>query len=125
MKAVNPSAVADYILECDKDLKKEDQTIWKISQLTSEEQAFIKDLAGAPGTQIEAACHLGLAGADNFCDANGDMIIWKRDSSKRALVGKKFPWLNVLSTIPLTQRDELAARIMKGAILEDEERKNS
>ncbi len=125
MKAVNPEATREYILNCDRDEPPEKQTKWKISQITHEEQAYLKDLAGAPGTQIDMACHLGLAGAENFLEGNGEEIEWKRDGTKRPIVGLKKPWAKVLTRIPLPQRDELAAEIIRGADMEVIEAKNS
>lgn len=125
MKSVNPEATLDYVPDCDRALDPKDQTVFELTNLTEEEQAFLKDLAGAPGSQINYALHLGLAGAKNFSTANGQEIEWKRDNSKKAIIGRKKPWLNVLSYIPHTVRDELAARIFRGVDLEEDERKNS
>ncbi|MEO7957873.1 MAG: hypothetical protein ABIW76_14395 [Fibrobacteria bacterium] len=125
MKSVNPEATRDYVLLCDRDLPPAEQTTWKIVQLSHEEQAFIKDMAGAPGSQIDYACHLGLGGATNFLTADGDEVVWKRDNAKKYIIGMKKPWAKVLSMIPLPQRDELASEVIKGADLEVLEQKNS
>jgi hypothetical protein len=125
MQSINPSAIGEIIPECDKDLKPEDQTVFLFTQLTHEEQALLKDLSGAPGTQIDVACHLGLCGSKNFFTPSGDPVEWKRDPSKRPLIGNKRPWLKTLDFIPLNVRDELATKILKGVELSEQEVKNS
>lgn len=125
MKSVNPSSIGEIIPECDKDLNPEDQTVFLFTQLTHEEQALLKDLSGAPGTQIDVACHLGLCGSKNFFTPNGDPVEWKRDPAKRPLTGNKRPWLKTLDYIPLSVRDELATKIIKGVELSEKEAKNS
>lgn len=126
MKSVNPKITVDYIPECDRELPKEEQTIFELTQLTAEEQAFLQDLSGATGTQISVALNLGLAGARNFYDSNGDPVVFKRDGEKRVIIGKKRPWLDsVLTLIPPVVRDELAAQIGKGVGISEAVAKNS
>lgn len=124
MKAVNPNASADYVPECDRDLKPEEQTVFQIGQLSAEEQAYLKDIQNLGGSSINIALHLGLTGVRNLADANGDAIQLKRDNTVPFVHGKKRPWSN-LTVIPMKVRDELAGRIIRGAEVEEPEVKNS
>lgn len=126
MKSVNPNAVIDYVLESDRDLPVEEQTVWELGQLTAEEQQFLQDLQGATGTQIIMALHLGLRGAKHFFDPAGTPIVFRRDETKRVIVGKKRPWAEpTLTYITPQGRDELAAKITRGVGVEVPEAKNS
>jgi hypothetical protein len=124
MKAINPEARAEYICECDRDLPKEQQTVFEIIQLTAEEQAFLKDVSGMQGSAINAVLALGLVAVRYLPDASGNPVELKRDLTARPVFGKKKPWAN-LTVIPMKERDEIAARILKGAELEDSTVKNS
>lgn len=125
MKSVNPEAVRAIIAEGDENAKAEDQTVFETTQLTVEEFAYLQDLSGSPGTFTMAALTLGLSGAKGLYDTAGNPVQFKRDESKRAIVGKKKPFLEpCLSYIPPRERDRLAALIYKGVGLEEAEAKN-
>lgn len=126
MKSVNPTATRDIIAEGDENEKPEDQTRFELTQLTVEEFAYLQDLAGAHGTFTMAALSLGLSGAKGLYDPSGNPVQFKRDESKRPIVGKKKQFLEpCLSYIPPRERDRLAAIIFKGVGIEEDEAKNS
>ena len=93
MKSVNPEAVRPIIAEGDENAKAEDQTVFETTQLTVEEFAYLQDLSGSPGTFTMAALTLGLSGAKGLFDAAGNPVQFKRDESKRPIVGKKKQFL--------------------------------
>jgi len=79
MKGVRYNVPRDYVCKCDKKLPKEDQTIFRVRFLTTEEQADIRDglygVTGVGASRKEVlktgsttykALELGLLGWENF-----------------------------------------------------------
>jgi len=135
MKAVNSKTTENYIAECDRDLPESEQTIFKIRQLTVEQEAHIEDELGRVnqggefainlGTQALLALNLGLADVENLVDDSGQAITMERDETKRYLPGKIRPWKNdSLSKIPRAVRNEVAQYIINNGKISGETEKN-
>jgi len=137
MKAISPKTTFDYVCKCDRDLPKEDQTIWELSHLTAEQEAYLEDRTGAlnndGGYQVSVgsvnliALHMGLKGVRGFYDENGNKADLVRDERKaKKLPGGLRPWTDKsLSMIHKDERDELADVIRQTGVLDEEELKNS
>ncbi len=126
MRAANPKATRVYVLPEEQDLPEKVQTRWKFSNLSTEERCAIANVQDQTGTMVAWAIHLGLAGAENFLDENGNEVEFKRDNEKRFLVGKKRPWSSdTLDQIDFKTLEALAIEILKGEELSRAEAKNS
>jgi len=96
--AIDPTATIDYVLECDRDLPTDEQTIFELRCLTAGELARLEDntltstmdsdnkpeFRVMTGSVQINALQLGLKGWRNFKDAQGNEIPFKRRSDKCA-----------------------------------------
>jgi hypothetical protein len=118
----------------------EQQTEWELYTLDASEEAYLQDRIGSMsddgysvklGTQDLLALDLGLKGAANFTNENGDAVILERDQSAAQINAgsiKRRPWRRGfdkgISQIPKDVRSRLAALILKGPKLSEVEAKN-
>lgn len=121
----------DYVCICDRELKKEEQTIFVVGSLTVEQEAHLDDIAeGAPGeikygTIILEALHMGLKKVKNFKDGTKS-IKFERDENGPILPGDLHPWKSeCLQKIALQERREICTFIRGMSGLTEEELKNS
>jgi len=96
----------DWIAPEDKELPKEDQTIFQISTLTFAQDTWLEDkqAQGEPeGSVIAHLLNMGLQSVDNFKDEDGTEIVFERDTTKKSpYPGGVKPW-----------KDDCLSRIMK------------
>lgn len=136
MKAANPKSNYNYIVEDDRELPKEEQTVFVLSHLTLEQEEYLDNRVGQvnddgyavnAGTIPLIRLHLGLVEIQNFFDNNGKPITLERDKTKKSsLPGVGRPWkTSILQKIEKKYREEIAEAIQKGVELSEDELKNS
>lgn len=91
--AINPEATTEYVLECDRDKPREEQTRFKVRWLTYKEQVKIEDnivssrigrkgedseMRIASGSAERDILKAGLVGWENFKDEHGQEVEFKR-----------------------------------------------
>jgi len=109
--AVDPDHVSDYILEADRELPKEEQTVWKIKNLSSREA--IGATAGSTLETHRLAVLVALKGWENFLDKDGKVIIYPDDAPK------------AMKYMSLPQIVELGNHAMAECVMSEEERGKS
>src|SRR5512139_1751638 len=94
-RAVDPSRAFDYVLEEDRKLEKDEQTIFHLKVLSARELAQLEDAMstvklGTEGTmQINSGSHvlkvldMGVVGWDNLKGENGNLIAFDKKDQKR------------------------------------------
>ena len=134
MKAVDPNSTRDYIPLCDRDLPKDQQTVFELKTLTPREDRLIENsiairdgqMAINLGDQYALALSMGLVGVRNFTDAKGKDVKIEHESEK--IHGFVRPLKeSFLAKIPKEIRLEIAREIIDGAggAITEEEAKNS
>lgn len=88
--AVDPKKVFDYVLLCDREQPKEQQTIFHLKVLTARELADIEDKAARAdmqgnlefrsGTQIIRILNAGMKGWSNFKNAAGEEVAFRENN---------------------------------------------
>lgn len=129
--ALNPNTEFDYVLESQRDDKKQDQIIWKLKMLSAKEDELLDNAWSLVegemklnlGTQTRLALDIGLVGVENFFYADGTPVTIERSTRKmhgfvRQLTDE------TLSAIPKEVRGELAKAIMEGSQIGEEDVKN-
>lgn len=92
--ALNPRDTFDYVLECDRDLPEEQQTVFVLRGLTVAQEAKVSDsmistVAGSDEIHMRAGSHaltilrMGLRGWRNFKDESGADVPFEEDKSRR------------------------------------------
>lgn len=86
--AVDPARTFDYVLQCDRELPKEQQTVFQLKVLTAKELAQIEDnavvidkeekIAVNSGSTVLKTLRVGLQAWENFKDANGNPVMFQR-----------------------------------------------
>lgn len=122
--AIDPTHPFQYILEEDRLLPLEEQTVWYLKYLTSRERSVLEDglinvelktqtSAMKMGSQSNAILKMGLVGVSNFKDAKGNPIEFPKGNSEK-VYGLKLddcPTDEFLSRIRAEWRRELANAI--------------
>lgn len=75
------TSVADYILECDRELNKDEQTIFKLKGLSVTETAELQDRMLEDknyATQLLNAIRASLVNWDNLKDADDNLVKFKQ-----------------------------------------------
>jgi len=134
MKAVSPKQDYEYILKAERELPREEQTIFTLSHLSAAQEQFLSDKQGYQtdegfvftlGTSNIIALHLGLKKVVNFLNENGGEVEIERDEKKAYLPGKVRPIkLEFFDKLAKDDRDEVANVIKNGGELKDAELKN-
>jgi len=125
--AIDPTQPFDFVLECDRGLPYEEQTIWELKPLNVREAAKIEDgavlfkeggseAAVASGSTTINVLKMGLKGVRNFRAADGSEVPFTT-TKQGSEVSDTF-----LSRIAPEHRRELANAITEGAHLGEEER---
>ncbi|MBI5427542.1 MAG: hypothetical protein HZA02_04595 [Nitrospinae bacterium] len=129
--AVNPNEKIRYILKGDRDLPVERQTVFLLKPLRAKDAARMQDGAAEidigkgradstmrimSGTQTLEALRSGLAGWENFKNAQGEEVVWRENNGE--------PRPEMFDLIAAKDRRELAERIIEGRDLPDESAKN-
>jgi len=130
MKPVQAFSEFDFV--CTSDLKEpeKDQTIFVLTSLTVEQEAYIDDHVQGEdglkyGTVILDVLNMGLKQVKNF-NSGKTQIKFKRDEKGMTYPGGITPWKSeFLSKIPVKDRREISAKIRSLGTIEDEEAKNS
>ncbi len=126
MQPLKSFSDVDYICLCDRDLEPKDQTVWTLTPLTVEQEAFLDDnvqLNGQLqyGTIALHVLNMGLTKVKNF-----GKVTFAREKDGFVYPGKMTPWKSdILRKIPIAQRRELSAKIRALADITEEELKNS
>ena len=133
MKGISPKDTFTHVCLQDRELPKEEQTIFTLGYLSVEQEAHVDDSSGCTtnaGYQIQTGTvyllclHYGLKSITNL-PIDGKEIVLERDETKPKLKGGIYPWkLECLNKIPKSARNEIAQKIRFGGELEEEERKN-
>ena len=133
MKGVSPQDTFEYVCKKDRDLPKEEQTVFVLAYLDLDQEADLDDKLGAvtdAGYQVNIgsttllALHYGLREVRNL-DVKGAPVVLERDQAKKQLRGGVRPWKHAgLSKIPKSARTELSEVIRAGGELSEDERKN-
>jgi hypothetical protein len=116
----------EYICLCDRKLPEKEQTVWTLTSLTIEQEAFLDDNVQINGqmqygTISLHVLNMGLKKVKNF-----GKVIFSRDKDGFEYPGKMTPWKSdILRKIPIAQRRELSAKIRALADIEEDELKNS
>jgi|19_taG_2_1085344.scaffolds.fasta_scaffold03662_7 hypothetical protein len=126
---LDPSQERDFIAEQDRDLEAAEQTVFKVRSLTATERSVVEDNAisqGADGEQrlrsgsmLVAALHLGLVTWENFPPGGPDLPFRSKGRGLGRKVSEK-----TLSAIPPDIRQEIAAEILNGSTLSEDDAKN-
>lgn len=136
-QALIPGDFTEYTLERERKKEKSKQTIWKIKNLSLEEEEYINQkviLASkiedtserlqANSEAVKETLAIGLLGAINFKRKKGSSV-WERNEKAESILNDVKPWTdNTLAQINKRDRDELAAEIIDRRVLEEEEEKN-
>ena len=124
--AVQPKKQFDYVLEEDRKLLAEKQTVWKLRGLSIGEQADVQDslrtertetgeTSWKTGTLLLKTLRAGLVGVANFCDDTGLPVAFSSDKS--GVVTDDF-----LDRLAPAWRTELANAIAGAGQLSDKQR---
>ena len=125
--ALNPKQTYSYILECDRELAPEDQTVFEIRGLTVAEEASVSDSmilahSGGDDFTFRAGTHqltvlrLGLRGWKNFRDSEGNEVPFELTKAHPRNVAD-----SSLDRLAPQHRAELMNAILdRGAVSEDE-----
>lgn len=138
VKAVDIDAVSDYICKEDRDLPKDQQTIFKVGVLDSLTMADISQMdvefnpeskekkirANIAGRELDYVRH-GLKGWENFKDATGQEIQARFDTVSRGGRTTKTLHDSCLRQIPAKVIKELAEAILDINELSERDEKNS
>lgn len=131
MKVRNPEKTCQYVLQCDRELKKEEQTVfhYRPADLDAQYEMLDNNLVmekRTDGTQVtkmsfdkskEASVLLKcIVQIDNLKDQDGETLLWTKGNTEANK--------SVLSAIPGEFRLELLQIIRTGNELEAEEVKN-
>lgn len=133
IQAIIPGEPVEYILREDKASK--EPTVWKLKRLTMAEEAYITGLAmkardaedesEALIEQQKKLLSIGLLSAKPFKNRKGEDAIFERDRKAGAFWKDVLFWTDeTLEQIERRHRDELAAAIISGGKLTEEDRKN-
>lgn len=129
--AINPDEKIRYIPKCDRELPAERQTAFLLRPMKAKDAAKMQDGAAEidlardqkdstlrlrSGTQELEVLRLGLAGWENFKDANGAEVEYRENNGN--------PRPEVLDRIPAKIRRELAEAIIEGGTLSESAGKN-
>ena len=137
MKKVSPNQTKEIVCPWEKNLPVEEQTIFVISNLSAEQEAFLDDNLGYQGdvgyvlTLGKAnllALHMGLKEVKNLLGDDGENLTLKRDESKakNGIPGVGRPWeMKGINEIAKRARDYVSTQIKEGAKLDEAEAKNS
>ena len=132
MKAITPKEKWEYVPQCDRNLKKEDQTVFILKPLTAHQHALYDDNAAQivdgkymvkHGTQNLMLINFGLESVVNFKDNDGNPIVVERDES-RIYHGVNPLTDSFISRIPRPIVVELTGEIYSGSIVGEQEVKN-
>ena len=111
--------ISEYILECDKKLKPEEQTIFTLKPLSAKEYAEAQDNIIVDKSRIKnfssyslEVLRLGLKGWKNFRDQAGVEIPFSED------IDENINWLDI------SYRYELSTRITELSSLPESKKKN-
>lgn len=113
----------DYVTLADRELPKEQQTVFHLRRLPTNVHVQLMDLT----TAAHVALRAGLAGWTNFRDENGEEIPFKIDPRPEALYGLPLKATASLATINrLAPADamEIATTVLKGNELTKTDVKN-
>lgn len=123
--ARSTNSVFDYVCLEDRDLPAEEQTVFQLRTLTSEEHLRASDIASMGGGRAtEYVLRVGIAGWSNLHDAEGNLVPCQRHSGKRNVSGisVKAPLTTEsLNRLPASVLEELGAAIMEGNTVSDED----
>jgi len=121
--------VFDYILQEDRALPVEKQTVFHLRRFTTELAFRTQDLGGdARGKIGEIVLRAGIAGWSNFRDASGSEIECKHDKGKHLVWGATVEdplTKDAMSWLPPEIVGELGNAIIAGNTLTEEDAKNS
>ena len=131
MKPVQLFSEFDYVCMCDRTLPEKEQTVFVLTSLTVEQEAFLDDNMQSDkgtlkyGTIILHVLNMGVKQVKNF--KSGDKEIkFKRDEKGMVYPGGATPWKSeFLQKIRIQERREISAKIRSLGFVEDEEAKNS
>lgn len=131
MRPVQIFSEFDYVCLCDRKLPESEQTIFVLTSLTIEQDAYLEDHMEGEigkakyGTVIINALHMGLKGVKNFRNGKKE-IKFKRDENGFEFPGKLRPWRSeFLQRIAIPERRELVTKIRALGTIEEAELKNS
>lgn len=116
-----------YVLEDERDLPTEDQTIWKLRPLTAFEDRNLLSMAegNTPvGETIYAALFAGLIGYERLQGTDGENLEEKLQSRTPLGVKVKGVADAILDTIPSAYRHELANVVIEHGKLSEDDAKN-
>jgi hypothetical protein len=112
MIALTSKLTWDFSLKDDKE-----KTVFKLRALTGVERLAALNQIGAPGNKTELVLRYGLVGWENFRDAQGQVIEFKKDKDGHCDV-VNFDYLSDLTML------ELRNAIQDRNEIQEEERKN-
>jgi len=135
-QGINPGDTFEYVCKEDRELPKNEQSVFVCGFLTVEQDEDIENKLGsltddgyqvAMGSISLLALHYGLKSVKNI-DGKGNDLVLERDETKKVLKGGVRPWKTKtgegLSLIKKSARQEVAQAIRAGGNLSEEERKN-
>lgn len=131
--ALTPDKSFDYVLECDRSLPEEQQTIWHLRALTVAERQRICDgirVAQARGTDgnvahILDAIRCGLQGWTNFRDPDGNEAEFVTGRPRQAYIKREAVITDdCLERIPGEYMVEIGQAIIQCSRVEEGDRKN-
>lgn len=132
MKPVQIFSEFEYVCMCDRQLPEAEQTVFILTSLTVEQDAYLDDhMEGdefgkaAYGTVILNSLHMGLKGVKNFKAGNKELK-FKRDEKGAEFPGRIRAWRSEdLQKIALKERREICTKIRGLGDIEVKEAKNS
>lgn len=131
MKPVQLFSEFDYVCMCDRKLPEKEQTIFVLTSLTVEQEAFLDDHMQSDtgslqyGTIILHVINMGIKQVKNFKSGVKE-IKFKRDEKGTDYPGGVKPWKSeFLQKIGIRERRELSAKIRALGFVEEDEAKNS
>jgi len=125
--ALTTKSVTEYVLERERSLPKEEQTVWLLRPLSLAFRLQISELDGkSDGWQraISSCLRGSLAGWRNFKDADGKDVPFATESAE--VLGLRVPVASPESLLAIPSEDalELGARCLANLKLSVDDRKN-
>lgn len=116
MIKLNPRKTVEYVLESERNIPKEEQTVFEIATLTVEQESIVKDAIfvngkASPYNQYAVAFKMGVRNVRNLVDANDEKIEYKNSDE-------------IISAIPRSDRDEVGLFVLRSIERSKEETKN-
>ena len=130
MRAISRSGVKPYILEKERKLKPEDQTVFNLKFLTVAQEVILKDVSHAysEGTSEILRVHFGLDSIENLPCDDGSLLKLERDKEAGQLRDESYRWKtsgkNSLEAISSDDITEISNAIKRIGELSEAELKN-